>query len=224
MRSVELFLALDKVCEFDFNLNRHWWPDYGTFWVVVGAILTQNSKWSSVEKSLNNLKNYGVKTLNDIANLDIEILSELIKPSGFYNTKAKRLNLLCNNIVTKLDSFDELASRVSFDWLIAQKGLGLESVYSILCFACGRDEMVVDSYTNRILRALGYEFESYEETKEWLESIDRDEVYKAIGDISDNELFCRYHGVIVEFCKSHLKGAKFDDFALNLFNKLSDIL
>ncbi|WP_086241037.1 3-methyladenine DNA glycosylase [Campylobacter devanensis] len=221
MRSVELFLALDGVCEFDFELNRHWWPDYGSFWVIVGAILTQNAKWSSVEKSLANLRDYGVKELSDIANLDIEVLSELIKPSGFYNTKAKRLSMLCNKIIDKFDNFDEFSSSVSFEWLIAQKGLGLESVYSILCFGCGRDVMVVDSYTNRILSALGFEFESYEEAREWLEGIDRDEVYKAIGDISDNELFCRYHGVIVEFCKSHLKGAKFDDFALSLFSEIA---
>ena len=125
-------MALDGVCEFDFELNRHWWPDYGSFWVIVGTILTQNAKWSSVEKSLANLRDYGVKELSDIANLDIEVLSELIKPSGFYNTKAKRLSMLCNKIIDKFDNFDEFASSVSFEWLIAQKGLGLESVYSIL--------------------------------------------------------------------------------------------
>ena len=54
-----------------------------------------------------------------------------------------------------------------------------------------------------------------------LESIDRDEIYQSLGNIDDNELFCRYHGVIVEFCKAHLKGGKFDDFALNLFSELS---
>jgi endonuclease-3 related protein len=221
LRSFELFLALDKVCEFDFNANKFWWPKYGTFWVIIGAILTQNTKWTNVEKSLSNLENANVLSLEDVANLDILSLSELIKPSGFYNTKAKRLSALCKNIVAKFGTFDDFASNVSFEWLISQKGLGLESVYSILCFGCRREVMVVDNYTNRIFAALCYEFESYEETREWLEAIDRNEIYKYLGNIDDNELFCRYHGVIVEFCKAHLKGNKFDNFALNLFNELS---
>lgn len=220
LRSSELFLTLDRACEFNFNENKFWWPDYGTFWVVISAVLTQNAKWNSVEKSLVNLKNAGVDSLDSVANLDVSRLSELIKPSGFYNTKAKRLNSLCKNIIKKFESFEEFVNNVSFEWLIAQKGLGAESVYSILCFACRRDVMVVDSYATRLLAALGYEFESYEEAREWLESIQRDEIYATLGQISDNELFCRYHGLIVEFGKAHLKGGKFDEFALNLFNEL----
>ena len=60
MRSSELFLALDRVCEFDFSINKFWWPRYGTFWVIIGAILTQNTKWTNVEKSLLNLENANV--------------------------------------------------------------------------------------------------------------------------------------------------------------------
>jgi len=63
-----------------------WWPRSGTFWVIVGAILTQQTKWEKVEKSIENLEYEGIDSLEKIATLDIEQLAFLIKPSGFYNT------------------------------------------------------------------------------------------------------------------------------------------
>lgn len=221
LRSEDLFLVLNKEVIFDFKENPFWWPEFGSFWVVIGAVLTQNTKWENVEKSFLNLKNAGVQSLEDVANLSEQNLANLIKPSGFYNTKAKRLSMLCKNILDKFGSFEEFMKNVSRKWLISQKGLGFESVDSILCYACSRDIMVVDKYTFRIFEFLDFTFESYDEARQWLEDIDRKCVYKAVGSISDNELFARYHGLIVEFCKSHLKGAKFDDFALSLFSEIS---
>lgn len=69
LRSEDLFLALDKEVAFDFKANPFWWPEFGTFWVVIGAILTQNTKWENVEKSFVNLKNADVQSLEDVANL-----------------------------------------------------------------------------------------------------------------------------------------------------------
>lgn len=63
--------------------------NYGTFEVVVGAILTQNTKWNNVENSLEKFKNANLLNLEKIANCDILFLSELIKPSGFHNVKSK---------------------------------------------------------------------------------------------------------------------------------------
>lgn len=221
MRSEDLFLALSDEVGFDFSQNPFWWPKFGSFLVIVGAILTQNTKWQNVEKALVNLQNANINSLDDIANLDDLRLAELIKPSGFYNTKAKRLNNLAKNIISKFENFEEFQKQVSRKWLIAQKGLGFESVDSILCYACKRDIMVVDSYTLKIFEYLDYSFDSYDEAREWLESIDRDAIYAKFGVISDNEIFAKFHGLIVEFCKTHLKGKVFDDVAVNLLKKLS---
>ena len=78
------------------NSPRYWWPNYGSFEVVVGAILTQNTTWKNVEKSLQNLQGY--TTLESFLQLDEETLKKAIKPSGFYNQKAPRLLQLTKNI------------------------------------------------------------------------------------------------------------------------------
>ena len=187
-----------------------WWPRSGSYEVVVGTILTQQTKWEKVEKSLENLKENGINSLDKISKLDTKTLSTLIKPSGFYNTKAKYLLSISKNIIKEFGSFDEFCIMVDRDWLLAQKGIGRESADSILCFGCLRDFFVVDNYTMRLLSAFGYEFESYEELQEWmsdgiLSNKDRiDELYTR--EMSINEIFARFHGKIVEYCKENSKG------------------
>lgn len=220
MQSDELFIAILKS---GIKVNDYWWPNYGTFEVVVGAILTQNTKWNNVENSLENLKNANLLNLEKIANCDILFLSELIKPSGFHNVKSKRLNMLCKNILKDFGDFDSFVNLVSRKWLISQKGIGFESCDAILCYACKRDIMVVDNYTKKILSKLNYEFESYDEAREWLEGMDMQIICDYYGEnLSINEIYARFHGVIVEFCKLHLKGNKFSKQADEILAKFID--
>lgn len=220
MQSDELFVAILKS---GVNVNDKWWPNYGTFEVVISAILTQNTKWENVEKSLVNLKNANILSLESIAKCDSVFLSEFIKPSGFHNVKAKRINALCQNILKDFGNFDSFKNVVSREWLISQKGIGFESCDAILCYACERDIMVVDSYTKRILSRLNYEFESYDEAREWLESIDVEVICNYYGEnLSLNEIYSRFHGAIVEFCKIHLRGNKFSKKADEIFYRLID--
>ncbi len=185
------------------NSPKYWWPNAFTFEVVVGAILTQNTKWERVEESLNALKKEFPLTPQNIASLDTWYLASLIRPSGFYNQKAKRLILLSQNIIKDFGDFEEFKLNVDREWLLSQKGIGFESADSILCYACGRDVMVVDSYTNRLLREFGYEFEGYEELKEWMERGILENWDKLRGLYEDNLNLCfaRFHGKIVEFMK-----------------------
>jgi len=199
--SVELYEALKKLHLLDDLRDEFWWPESGTFEVVVGAILTQQTKWQKVEKSLKNLKEAGVLELEKLACHDIKELQTLIKPSGFYNTKAKYLKAICNSIMTEFGSFETFKDEVTKEWLLAQKGVGQETADSILCYGCYRDVMVVDSYTDRILRAFGYEFESYHDIQEWLVSGFEDR---------DSKFFALYHGMIVEFAKKYVKGKRVD--------------
>ncbi len=204
--SFEILKALKEAGYIKDERDPNWWPNSGTFEVVVGAILTQQTKWERVEESLANLKKEKLLTLEKIAEIDVEFLATLIKPSGFYNTKAQRLKLLCQNIIKDFGDFENLKKEVSREWLLAQKGIGFESADSILCYACFREVFVVDNYTNRLLKSLGYEFESYEEIQEWMvegiesniESIKR--LYKS--DINLYTIYSRFHGKIVELGKS----------------------
>lgn len=188
------------------NSPQFWWPNYGTFEVIVGAILTQNTKWQNVEKSLLNLNN---KCEGDLflflLKSDIENISTLISPSGFKNQKAPRIKKLCENIYEEFGDFENFAQNATRDWLLCQKGIGPESTDAILCYACKKDEMVVDSYTAKLLKSFGYEFESYDEIKEWLmagvnENFDK--ITALYGkNIAPNELYSRFHGKIVEYSK-----------------------
>lgn len=212
--SYDLFIYLRNLNLLE-NSPKFWWPDYGTFYVVISAILTQNTKWTNVEKSLQNINSLYYNQfnsydddnfLNFIANIDTVLLSQIIAPSGFKNQKAQRLKLLCNNILKDFEEFENFKSSVTRSWLLKQKGLGLESADAILCYCCGADVMVVDSYTKKLLLSYGYEFETYDEIKDWLE-FGINENYDKITQIYDknielNEIYARFHGKIVEYMKN----------------------
>ena len=190
-----------------------WWPNSGTYEVVIGAILTQNTKWKKVEVALKNLRTINGLTIDGVYELDIKLLQEAIKPTGFYNTKAKRLKLLNQAIKDKFGDFANFQIEVTRDWLLEKKGVGEETADSILNYACYREAMVVDSYTASLLNAFGFTFDSYKELQAWMIEGLKD------YDIKVRELFCNlpkaqiyalFHGMIVEYCKEHKKGKNVD--------------
>lgn len=212
--SFELLCLLKQRGHLKTSRDPFWWPRSQTFWVVVGAILTQQSKWEKVEQSIENLEHSGIDSLKKLALCEIEFLSQMIKPSGFYNTKAHNLKKLSQAILEGFGSFEAFCENVSREWLLAQKGIGEESADSILCYACGREAMVVDAYSARLVYAFGYEFESYEALQAWFrEGIEANwaKVVSLYGrELSLNELYARFHGKIVEFCKENSKGKVVD--------------
>lgn len=187
-----------------------WWPHSSTFEVIVGAILTQQTKWEKVEASLANLKEAGLMSPEALSRAEVGQIALCIKPSGFYNTKAKRLQLLCQNMLSDFHTFERFQNEVTREWLLGQKGIGMESADSILCYGCGRAVFVVDSYTARLLDALGYTFESYMQIQEWMEEGIEANFDKIIQMYDTNmtlhTLYARFHGKIVEFGKEHIRG------------------
>ena len=75
--------------------TQTWWPADSSFEVMLGAVLTQNTAWTNVEKAISNLKGSNSLTLENILALSDEALAQLIRPSGYFNIKAKRLRNLC---------------------------------------------------------------------------------------------------------------------------------
>ncbi len=204
--SFELLEALKKLDLLKDTPDLYWWPNSGSFEVVIGAILTQQTKWQKVERSLENLRVHDLLELEKLTKIDTLTLSQLIKPSGFYNTKAKRLKALCLAIIQSFESFDNFKDKVSKEWLLAQKGIGEESADAILCYACEREVMVVDNYTNKLLNSFGYEFETYQELQEWLTQgieANLDRCYQLYEEEIDlRTIYSRFHGKIVEFSKN----------------------
>ena len=148
MDSTQLFLALKNAGVKADADGPLWWPNAGTFEVVVGAVLIQNTNWKNADKALNNLKNENLMSVESIVKTPVAELALLIKPSGFYNTKTKRLKTLCDAIFKKFGDFENFKENVSREWLLGVKGIGAETCDAVLCYACGRDVMVVDSYAS----------------------------------------------------------------------------
>ena len=188
-----------------------WWPNSGSFEVVVGTILTQQTKWQKVERALEQLRAADLMTPEGIAEAPVRTLAQLIKPSGFYNTKAKRLQELCRDLLEMYGGFERFVEEVDREWLLQRRGLGPESADSILCYACAREVMVVDSYTTRLLEAFGYRFESYDMVQEWLQegiASNLEPIEALYGKrMTLQQIYARFHGKIVEFAKEHIRGA-----------------
>ncbi len=179
-----------------------WWPAYGTFEVVVGAVLTQNSQWVRVEQSLENLRAVRMLSPEALARVDVQTLCERIRPSGLFKNKSRVLQRFSAALLEAFGDFETFKEDVSREWLLAQKGVGPETADSMLCYACERDVMVVDAYTARLLAALGYAFETYDDLQAWC-TAGMAETFDT-GELSS--VYARFHGMIVEYVKRHKQG------------------
>ena len=183
-----------------------WWPNSGTFEVVVGAILTQNANWERVELSLDNLRNEGLLNPERLAAYPAASLEALIRSSGFHTAKGRNLRELSRLIMKDFGSFGAFREKVNRGWLLERRGVGPETADAILNYACYREAFVVDSYTGRLLRALGYDLEGYEAVQEWmLEGIAGREEMLFPG-FGPAQCYARAHGMVVEYCKRNRKG------------------
>jgi len=206
MTSFDLLSRLKSLGYDNDSRDPWWWPESGTFTVVVGAILTQNANWERVEISLGNLRNEGLLTPEKLAEYPSTSLEALIRPSGFHTAKGRNLRELSRKIVEEFASFESFREEVERDWLLARRGIGPETADAILNYACYREAFVVDSYTARLLKALGYELTGYDEVQAWmLEGLAGSEG-RLFPELPTAQVYARAHGMVVEYCKTNRKG------------------
>jgi endonuclease-3 related protein len=183
---------------FDHFGPLNWWPADSPFEVAVGAILTQNTAWTNVERAIANLKEEQVLSPDKLSDLPLARLEELITPSGFFRQKANRLQSLSRHLVTEWQSnlndfcgglLDEARER-----LLARPGIGPETADSILLYAAGRPAFVVDAYTRRIFERVGIlrGGETYAEVRQiFMHALPKDVT-----------LYNEYHALIVQLAKT----------------------
>lgn len=198
MKNLKVKLIYDKLYS-AFGPQR-WWPGETQFEVIVGAILTQNTSWENVSVSIQNLKKNKVLTPRKLYNLSSEKLGLLIKSSGYYNLKTKRLKnfleILFYEYNGNLDKMLNQEGKALRSFLLNISGIGPETADSIMLYAAGKLSFVVDAYTRRIFsrHKLIREDISYDEIKEFFE--------KNLP--TDVQLYNEYHALIVkvgkEFC------------------------
>jgi len=124
--------------------------------VIIGAILTQRTNWKNVELAISNLKSAKVNSLKDIYQLGPKKLASLIKPSGFYKTKAQYLLNLTKFIIKNcggLEGVKKAELKELREELLKLKGIGPETADSILLYALDKPIFVIDEYTRRLVKA-----------------------------------------------------------------------
>lgn len=188
-----------------------WWPfinsggyhplDYSfakdedeLFEVCLGSILTQNTTFTSVVKSLHNLNEKNALTAKAIKEMDIDELKLAIKPSGYHNQKARY-------ILEFISFFEALNGAVpSREELLGVLGIGEETADSMLLYGYNQTEFKVDAYTKRVLFELGLidEKAKYKDMKKLMQ----ESLRECIKD--DKELvkvYQEFHALIVNHSK-----------------------
>ncbi len=180
---------------------QHWWPAQEPFEVIVGAILTQSTAWTNVEKAIANLKAAGKLSPGALRRLPEAELAALIHPCGYYNIKARKLKTFVdwfgeryNDNLEKLFSGDIVSVRRE---LLGVNGIGEETADSILLYAGNKPVFVIDAYTRRIIERLGLapQNNSYAAYQSLFMS----------NLLTDVKLFNEFHALLVRLGKEHCR-------------------
>lgn len=183
--------------------KQNWWPAETEFEVIVGAILTQQTNWKNAEKAIKNLKKNFLLSPFTLYNTSIKDLELIIKPSGFYKVKTKRLKNFVNYIIKKYNGEIIKMKEKKEDFLRKElleiKGIGKETADSILLYALSKKTFIVDTYTFRFFKRYGLTGKNnYEEIKKTVEN--------AFGDKEDTVYNLKeLHALIVEHGKNFCK-------------------
>jgi len=185
-------------------LKKHgyqgWWPIKGKYHlknyeypkneeekaeIFIGAILTQNTSWKNVEKVIVNLKNKNLLNPKAILKIKRIQLAKIIRSSGYFNQKAKKLKEFCKfHLKNKIPTREQLLSI----W-----GIGKETADSILLYVYKQPVFVIDSYTKRLMnKLLKINFKTYNEWQNFF--------HKNLP--KDYKLFNEFHALIVAESKN----------------------
>lgn len=196
---MSLIKIYDKL--YSFYGPQQWWPGDNPFEIAVGAILTQNTNWSNVERAITYLKKEKVLNPEALHKLSIEKLASLIKPAGYFNIKAKRLKAFIDFLITKYKgSMKKMAAEDAGSLrkkLLNIYGIGHETADSILLYALDMPVFVIDVYTKRVLSRHGvmdYNAQYGEYQGMFHQELDE-----------DIQIFNEYHALFVRVGKDYCK-------------------
>ena len=179
--------------------EQRWWPAKTRGEMMLGAVLTQNTAWTNVEKALANLRANDALKFAALEKASAEELAEWIRPAGYFNQKSVYLKEMARVLRDRFDgSLNQLFALKTPELrkeLLSWKGVGPETADSILLYAAKRPVFVVDAYTKRVCARHGW--------------IDEKASYDAVAKLftdnlpADVQLFNEYHALIVRVCKEH---------------------
>ena len=199
---LDIYAALERMHAWR---GWHWWPDADPFEVCVGAILVQNTMWTNVERALDRLRDAGALHPGRMSALGQEELEELVRPSGQYRQKAKKLRAFLE-LIEAHGSLEALLAVEPGELrlrLLATWGIGKETADCIVAYAARQPALVIDAYTMRLFGRLGRgpRSTSYDEWQDWMLAELDSERAAASHPESPRDLYCRFHALIVVHCK-----------------------
>jgi endonuclease-3 related protein len=185
---------------------QHWWPGRSRFEMMIGAILTQNTAWTNVEKAIRRLKKARALTPASINAMPERDLAELIRPSGSFNVKARRIKNFTRWMKEEHGEdmnrlFRTKTEKLRHD-LLSINGIGKETADSILLYAGQRPVFVVDAYTRRFM--LRHEWIHEKATYDEIANMYAD-AYTPLSNIEKVAVFNEYHALIVTLAKNHCR-------------------
>lgn len=186
---------------------QHWWPSQSPLETLVGACLTQGTAWTSVERSLANLRQRNLLDFDALRAVPQSELRSLIRPSGFMQRKAATLHALLHLIHSEYGGSIESFSRAPFPsartQLLAISGIGPETADAILLYALHQPAMVVDEYLRRVTlrHGLASPRAPYADLQQLALSAFADEQNPAALADHCNE----FHALIVQIGKNHCR-------------------
>lgn len=179
---------------------QNWWPARTRPEMMIGAILTQNTAWTNVEKALSKLRENSALNFQTLEKISTNQIAEWIRPAGYFNQKAVYLKAFAE-MIAEYGSIDRLFKLNTLDLrkqLLSVKGIGPETADCILLYAVKRPVFVVDAYTRRLLSHHKYKEES---------TFSYNDIAKLFTTALplDFQLFNEYHALIVRWGKDHPK-------------------
>lgn len=180
----------------------NWWPAKSPEEVLIGAILTQNTSWHGVVLAISKLEEENMLSGEKIARASEEDLAPLIRSSGYYNQKAKRLinffKLLAQDH-GDLEGLGKLPQKNIRKWLLSVSGIGKETADSMLLYALNKEIFVIDSYTHRLAFRYPLGDEKTVSNYDLLQELFMKNIPK------DLEIYNQYHALIVSLAKDYCR-------------------
>lgn len=171
-----------------------WWPGYPDE-VMIGAVLTQQTRWENVERALKNLKKRDLCSIDSIFHAEIREIEDAIRCTGFYRVKAKRLKSLASYVMETFGDVEGMSDKPTAQLragLLNVSGIGEETADSILCYGLDRTSFVIDAYTERMVRCMGVQ-----KKKQDLKALFEGNLPE------DNHSYRQVHAHIVEYAKEY---------------------
>lgn len=196
---------------------QQWWPMDHThhhqfktdprFEVMIGAILTQNTTWTNVEKAIYQLKQQNLLNINQLALADSSLVKQMIKPSGYFNQKTKRLQTLAQYLKkyynSDLNSFFAQSLPILRKELLSLHGIGPETADSVILYAAEKPIFVVDAYTKRLCTRipLPINSQSYDDIQQFFQ----DHLSTHYSNHELVQIYNEFHALIVNLGKYYCK-------------------